>query len=103
MFKNTFFTEHLWWLLLAMGVPYLVKLRVTFFIKKIESHSPEIFAAILKKLYFKGRNFKGRNFRVSKKTRNLWNKLSPFAVFGTNFVGKSLFSREKTFANEQKE
>ena len=53
--------------------------------------------------------FAGRNFRVSKKPRNLWNKLSRFAVFGTNFVektfanrGKSLFLREKTFAHEQK-
>ena len=53
--------------------------------------------------------FPGRNFSMSKKPRNLWNKLSCFAVFGTNFVektfanrGKSLFSREKTFANEQK-
>ena len=39
--------------------------------------------------------FAGRNFRVSKKTRNLWNKLSRFAVFGTNF-------EEKTFANQVK-
>ena len=53
--------------------------------------------------------FKGRNFRVSKETQNLWNKLSRFAVFGINFLektfanrGKSSFSREKTFANEQK-
>ena len=60
-------------------------------------------------LTLRAETFAGRNFRVSKKTRNLWNKLSRFAVFGTNFVektfanrGKSLFSREKTFANEQK-
>ena len=26
IFKDSFFTEHLRWLLLAMGVPYLVKL-----------------------------------------------------------------------------
>ena len=30
-----FFKEHLWWLLLTMGAPYLVKLEVTFFIKKL--------------------------------------------------------------------
>ena len=59
--------------------------------------------------YFKGRNFRGQKLSRVKKMRNLWNKLSRFAVFGTNFVektfanrGKSLFSREKTFANEQK-
>ena len=66
---------------------------------------------ILRKMsnYFKGRNFRGQKLSRVKKTRNLWNKLSRFAVFGTNFVektfanrGKSLFSREKTFANEQK-
>ena len=57
----------------------------------------------------KAETFAGRNFRVSKKPRNLRNKLSRFAVFGTNFVektfanrGKKLFSREKAFANEQK-
>ena len=33
-FKNNFFTKHLWWLLLAMGAPYSVKLEVMFFIKK---------------------------------------------------------------------
>ena len=29
VFKNTFFIEHLRWLLLAMGAPYLVMLQVT--------------------------------------------------------------------------
>ena len=60
-------------------------------------------------LTLRAETFAGRNFRVSKKTRNLRNKLSRFGVFGTNFVektfanrGKSLFSREKTFANQQK-
>ena len=38
--RTPFLTEHLRWLLLAMGAPYLVKLQVTFFIKKIELHSP---------------------------------------------------------------
>ena len=54
------------------------------------------------KTTFRAETFAGRNFRVSKKPRNLWNKLSRFAVFGTNVVektfanrGKSLFSREK--------
>ena len=65
--------------------------------------------ATLAYVTLRAETFAGRNFRVSKKTRNLWNKLSRFADFGTNFVGKtfanrgkSLFSREKTFANEQK-
>ena len=56
--------------------------------------------------YFKGRYFRGQKLS---RVKNLWNKLLRFAVFGTNFVektfanrGKSLFSREKTFANEQK-
>ena len=53
IFNDNFFTKHLRWLLLAMGVPYLVKLQVTFFIKKVELHSPKIFAEILKKLYFR--------------------------------------------------
>ena len=35
IFKNTLFIELLRWQLLAMGVPYLVKLEVTFFIKKL--------------------------------------------------------------------
>ena len=33
--RTPFFTEYLRWLLLANGVPYLVKLQVTFFIKKL--------------------------------------------------------------------
>ena len=73
-----------------------------------------LYLALIRPLFcigvtLRAETFAGRNFRVSKKTRNLWNKLSRFAVFGTNFVektfanrGKSLFSREKTFANEQK-
>ena len=50
--------------------------------------------------------FAGRNFRVTKKTRNILQKLSRMTVFGTNFAEKtfakrkkSSFSREKTFAN----
>ena len=33
--RTPFFIEHLRWQLLAMGAPYLVKLEVTFFIKKL--------------------------------------------------------------------
>ena len=44
--KTPFFTEHLRLALLANGAPYLVKLRVTFFIQKIELHSLGIFVAI---------------------------------------------------------
>ena len=33
--RTPFFIEYLQWLLLVMGAPYLVKLEVTFFIKKL--------------------------------------------------------------------
>ena len=49
-----FFTEHLRWLQLAMGAPYLFsKVRGYIFYYKIELHLPGIFAAILKKFYFR--------------------------------------------------
>ena len=35
-FRTHFFTEHLRWLLLGMEALYLVKLEVTFFIKKLK-------------------------------------------------------------------
>ena len=44
--RTPFFTEHPRWQLLENGASYVVKLQVTFFIKKIELHSPGIFAAI---------------------------------------------------------
>ena len=76
------------------------------------SKLPAIFCPLAERLgttTLRAETFAGRNFRASKKTRNLWNKLPRFRGFGTNFVektfanrAKSLFSREKTFANEQK-
>ena len=57
-------------------------------------HSGSI--TIIMSITLRAETFAGRNFRVSKKkTRNLWNKLSRFAVFGTNFVEKTLNSQVK--------
>ena len=50
--RTLFFTKHLRWLLLANGAPYLVKLQVTFFIKKNWTSFTRDFYHNLKKALF---------------------------------------------------
>ena len=96
--RTPFFTEYLRWLLLANGVPYLVKLQVTFFIKKLNFIHPW-FLPQFKKSFISEKPFAEHIF-LQAAYWNIENRVSPFkrkkasAISGNTFFHWEVLKHE---------